>query len=67
MTTAKNLITGETRTYSHNDPKLAAISAYAQERGDNNTWDYPERYATIPQLGKYGFLAGNWYAPLKTS
>ena len=41
-------------------PEDAVIAAYAQERGDYNTWQYKERYGHLLEEGKHTFLCGDW-------
>lgn len=46
--TAKNMRTGEERIYIRSENMQATdavIAAYAQSKGDWNTWDYRKRYA----------------------
>ena len=44
MCTVVNLATREKMIYTC-DPKTAVICAYAQNKGDFNTWDYDEKYS----------------------
>jgi hypothetical protein len=43
MCTVVNLATREKLIYTC-DPKIAVICAYAQSKGDFNTWDYDKNY-----------------------
>ena len=65
MITIFNLATQERKDYSCT-PRQAVIAAFAQEKGDFNTWQYEERYGTRVQEGKHTFLCGDWSA-LKAS
>lgn len=59
MTVVHNLATGETRTYSC-PPRQAVIAAYAQDRGDNHTWDYETRYGSRVVEGERSWGLGDW-------
>ena len=59
MTTVFNLATAEERTYSL-PPAEAVIAAYAQGRGDWNTWDYASRYTKLLVIGKASIACGDW-------
>ena len=59
INTVKNLKTGEKLVYVGNSPREAVICAYAQERKDNNTWDY-NRYNHLVLVGTYTCLCGDW-------
>ena len=41
-----NLATGQSQLFTCS-PREAVIAAYAQERGDWNTWEYPEKYGAM--------------------
>jgi hypothetical protein len=56
-----NLKTLEKRIYSL-PPRDAAIAAYAQERGDYNTWDYEARYGHLITEGFITVACGDWCA-----
>ncbi len=45
FTTVLNLATCHEQTFSCS-PREAVIAAYAQSRGDFNTWDYEKNYGT---------------------
>lgn len=55
-----NLTTGEERIYSL-PPRESVISAYENERGNNNTWEYKNSRAPIVE-GQKTIAAGNWCA-----
>jgi hypothetical protein len=57
--TAVNLSTGEERLYTCS-PREAVVAAYAQERKDNNTWQYAERYDHLVQQGRWHVFCGDW-------
>ena len=62
MTTeVRNLYTGEMRVYSC-APFQAVVSAYAQSKGDYNTWQYRERYWDNVDAGNVSFCCGDWAA-----
>jgi len=58
---AFNLSTGEIRWYTCDHHK-AVRAAYAQERGDWNTWQYAERYDRLITEGKATVSCGDWTA-----
>lgn len=58
-----NLATGAERVYSL-PPRAAVIAAYAQGRGDWNTWAYAERYGRQVETGRWHLICGDWTARL---
>lgn len=60
---AFNLSTGEVRWYTC-DHREAVRAAYAQERGDWNTWQYAERYDDLVTQGRATVSCGDWTAIL---
>lgn len=46
-------------------PRMAVICAYAQAKGDSNTWDYERRYGPLVREGENTIACGDWCA-LKT-
>jgi len=63
MTTVHNLRTGAEQAYSCT-PREAVIAAYAQERGDWNTWNYAATYGDMVTTGGYSVACGDWAALL---
>ena len=61
MALARNLRTGAERVYTC-EPRQAVLCAYAQERGDNNTWDYESRYGSKLEESRMCFVCGDWAA-----
>ena len=61
--TVTNLATLEQRTYCC-PPLQAVIAAHAQDRGDFNTWQYEQRYASTATYGKQTVCCGDWCCPL---
>jgi hypothetical protein len=59
MTIVTNLSTGEKREYSC-DSRSAVIAAYAQEKGDWNTWDYESNYGDQVVLAYRFYNLGDW-------
>lgn len=51
-TEVHNLATDETLSYTL-PPREAVIAAYAQSRGDFNTWDYEKRYGKLVEKGRW--------------
>lgn len=51
--TIMNLATGKTADYTCS-PREAVIAAYAQARGDHNTWDYATRYGHLVTVSTSG-------------
>jgi hypothetical protein len=64
-TTVFNLSTYEEREYT-TLPRAAVIAAYAQSRGDWNTWQYEEKYAAfvraIRRERHITWACGDWTA-----
>lgn len=58
MAKVVNLATGEIRDYSC-EPRLAVICAYAQSRGDNNTWEY-HKYEPLVKESERFYFCGDW-------
>lgn len=61
MCTVMNLITEEKQVYTCS-PKQAVIAAYAQSKGDWNTWQYDEHYGHLLEQGKQTVLCGDFGA-----
>lgn len=61
MVTVLNLATGEEQVFSCS-PREAVIAAYAQSRGDFNTWDYEERYGAKVVRGRITWGLGDFAA-----
>ena len=59
MCTVLNLATMEKKIYSCS-PREAVIAAYAQAKGDWNTWDYEKRYDYLVEEALHTFLCGDW-------
>lgn len=59
MALVRHLSTGEERHYS-SSPRAAVIAAYAQGRGDMNTWEYRERYDSLVQESTLCYYLGDW-------
>lgn len=56
-----NLSTGEFSYYSRAlNPKTAVMCAYAQDRGDNNTWTYEEKYSDLVKETKLCYICGDF-------
>lgn len=64
MTSVFNLATGESRFYTCS-PEEAVIAAFAQERGDWETWNYRRRYAYHVRKSQHGVSCGNWVASVE--
>lgn len=62
MTTTMNLATGEEVMYSGLTPVEAVIAAYAQEKGDWNTWNYRRLYSHLVRTGRFSVGCGDWTA-----
>jgi hypothetical protein len=60
MVKVENLLTNESRVYSLK-PREAVIAAYLQDRGNFNTWEYPEWEPEIIE-GFRTVSCGNWVA-----
>lgn len=61
--TVMNLATAEKQEYDNAlTPEQAVIAAFAQSRGDFNTWDYQAKYAHLVQAGKLTVLCGDFSA-----
>lgn len=61
MTTVMNLETGEKQIYACS-PQEAVIAAFAQSKGDWNTWDYKEKYSHLLLEGEFTFGCKNFAA-----
>ena len=61
MCTVMNLSTQEKLIYTCS-PKQAVIAAYAQSKGDYNTWNYEINYGHLLEEGKLTFLCGDFSA-----
>jgi hypothetical protein len=59
-----NMATLERRIYTTESAQAAVVAAYAQGKGDNNTWDY-ERYWSLIETGKHYVFCGDWACPLE--
>lgn len=56
-----NLATGQWSYYfSTLPPRDAVIAAYAQSKGDNNTWDYKERYSHLVKESERCVICGDF-------
>jgi hypothetical protein len=56
-----NLATGEFLHYSRSlDPREAVIAAYAQDKGDWNTWLYSEKYGDKVLETNLCFICGDF-------
>ena len=60
-----NLRTSSTLIYDGISPFQAVICAYAQGRGDWNTWDY-KKYEPCVEFGKHFVFCGDWGAKKET-
>lgn len=49
-------------TYVGITPRQAVIAAYAQSRGDYNTWDYPHKYDHLVIKGDHCVACGDYSA-----
>ncbi len=63
----RNARTGLRQSYTPLTPRKAVICAYAQERGDWNTWNYEYRYAHVVEIVDIGgggsvMRCGDWEA-----
>lgn len=58
-----NLATGEERVYVGLNASQAVIAAYAQSKGDYNTWDYGQHKYPV-QFGKVSVTCGDWATKL---
>ena len=47
------------------EPEIAVIAAYAQARGDFNTWDYSKKYGARVYRGGYSVSCGDYCAMVK--
>lgn len=61
MTKVINLRTGEERFYTCSAHE-AVVCAYAQERGDWNTWEYEQRYGKLVEESERCVFCGDWAA-----
>lgn len=61
MVTVRDLRTGREQVYSCT-PRQAVIAAFAQDRGDWNTWDYETRYGHLVENGRWHFFCGDFAA-----
>ena len=43
-------------------PREAVIAAYAQSRGDWNTWQYKEKYDKLVEEGEFTIICGDFAA-----
>jgi len=59
MTDVMNLNTEQVSTYSLS-PREAVIAAYAQARGDWNTWDYAKHYSELVYETTLCFTIGDF-------
>lgn len=57
-----HLGTGELRVYAGATPRKAVMAAYAQARGDMNSWDYESRYGHETWEGRQSVHCGDWAA-----
>lgn len=58
--TVVNMTTQERRTYVGCSVLDAVIAAFAQERGDYNTWEYARKYGQTVETGTCHFFCGDW-------
>ena len=42
------------------EPRSAVIAAYAQSRGDWNTWNYERAYSHLVREGEHSFICGDF-------
>ncbi len=61
MCTVINLSTKEKQIYTC-DPKTAVMCAYAQDKGDFNTWDYDKKYSHLVLEGDSIWNCGDFSA-----
>lgn len=61
MTAVLNLDNYNEQIYSLS-PREAVIAAYAQSRGDNNTWDYEKRYGKMVKKHGRTWILGEYTA-----
>jgi len=60
MLSCLNLRTQAESYYHGPTPREAVIAAYAQSRGDWNTWDYHKNYDHLVEVGRHHFFIGDW-------
>jgi len=60
MYTVKNLADGSTQVYSCCKPKEAVVCAYAQSKGDFNTWNYDSKYSNLVEESELCYLCGDF-------
>lgn len=63
ITRVTDLRTGREAARYSLGPREAVMAAYAQDRGDYNTWDYETRYGDLPREGEAGWHCGDFSAP----
>lgn len=61
MTTVRNTETGATQSYSIG-PRRAVMAAYAQSKGDYQTWQYEDRYGHLVKEHQNGYSLGDYQA-----
>ena len=59
LVTVHNLRTDEEKSYVGLRPVEAVVAAYAQERGDWNTWEYNKYHSQVIS-GQITFSIGDW-------
>jgi len=59
-----NLYTGEFVGTWFLSPIGAVVAAYAQSKGDFNTWDYEEKYRSLIKMGTVSVTCGDFSALL---
>ena len=59
MCTVKNLADGSKQIYSCK-PKEAVACAYAQSKGDFNTWNYDSKYSNLVEESNFCYLCGDY-------
>lgn len=67
LVTVFNLSTGSESYYSGIPPRTAVIAAYAQSKGDWNTWDYEKRYGSLVEKGTHSVACGDFSALFRVS
>ena len=59
MALVRNLTTLETKEYTCS-PRDAVMAAYAQEKGDFNTWECEQKYGHLVREGRACYGLGDW-------
>jgi hypothetical protein len=61
-TSVMDLDAGEEHATFSLNARESVIAAYAQSRGDLNTWNYESKYGKLARKTKYGWTCGKYWA-----